>query len=620
MNSKIIYLLLYFTLFSQAFAGGGDYIFANSFQEKCTGNAGDLSNIPANSAFIVNCDYKLDSTEIALAENVELIYEGGTIENGEVGFSLNGLIDPELLNHTLTVVGDVSLNHPVFNFRKNRWHIVEGSVDDDDALANRVNFQHIINLVSDLNGNIFKVISLDAFFKVGGFGPANVTQHFSINLPSNFEFNMSPSTHLRVQPTNDPFLKLIQVYERQNVRISGGNLYGDREEHDYSPVFDPFGTPRHTHEWPGLIVVQGSKDIEIDGVYMANSTGDAFIAGAAAGFRTDPENPFNDRVVLKNSIIDGARRNGISITDGSNIVIENNIIKNTGLGEPLIDEETGDVIISSAGVAPRFGIDVEPFIGYNDDGSRIFFEKVETVFIRNNEFRNNKAGSVIDYSGIDVTIEGNYAERGLYANFGTGTKFLNNTLVANESEGVLAVTGITPPSRIVNINGEPVEFSRDSEIRNNYISGFIFGMDIKGRDILITDNEITKFRTAGIKFSNSPENITLIDNVLSNPDTADDTYRDTIGVQGTTGVAKGITFDNISIKVPRRPLQFIDHNNHNLENEFKTKFINSRFESLQNYDVDVFRSIGLQFFSNHFINSTINAVDSDVEESDNIFD
>lgn len=200
--------------------------------------------------FIVNCDYNLDSTEVALAENVELIYEGVSIENGEVNFSLNGFIDPELLNYTLTVVGDVSLNYPVFNFRKNRWNIVEGAVDDSVAQANRINFQHILNLVSELNGSTFKVISLDAFFKIGGFSPANVTQHFSINLPSNFQFNMSVSTHLSVQLTNDPFLKLIQVYEGENVVISGGNLYGDRDEHDY-PVFDPFGIARHTHEWPG---------------------------------------------------------------------------------------------------------------------------------------------------------------------------------------------------------------------------------------------------------------------------------------------------------------------------------------------------------------------------------
>ncbi len=603
-------------------------------ESRCVGELSELQATLPSEELSIECDFNLDGRSLHLPSNVTLKDGGGHIFNGSLIFN-GGEIDGRLLNVNLNVQGSASLISPTFNFTPSQWRIVQGRVNTETGLQNRLNLQKAINQSHRLSASRFNIERLDAYFTVGGWGTARMhATEFSIGLPSNFHFSMSDSTHLRVQPTFYPFNRLLSVFEQENVFISGGNLHGDRWEHDYSPINDPFGRQRNTHEWPGLVIVQGSRDITVDGVTMADSTGDAFIAGAA-GHRVFVEDQatlnsnqrFNQRVTIKNSTLLRSRRNNISITDGEDITVENCHIEEAGLGE------RGNTIISAAGINPRVGIDVEPFIGYMQDGTarKIFWEKVERVTIKGNTFVNNEVASIVDYSGIDVTIANNISDHAFVASFSTGTRFLDNTLTLDPiNQRAASQTGITMGYLPLVSDAGRFQASTDNVVSGNTITGFNRGISVRGKDAQVIGNTIVDFGlNHGIQFfrqesavdprysrNNQPdlapgeqevpafENVLIEDNVLrSNAHVA------VVGITVWDTVGKNVTFNNNSITVPRIPLSF--NNLDSLDSTIEVK--NSSFRSLQGYTTRIRDSQRLKFTNNDFINTSLEIENSIVE-------
>src|SRR5690606_5754780 len=99
----------------------------------------------------------------------------------------------------------------------------------------------------------------------------------SIQLPSNFNLVMSNNTFLRVQPNASATYTLMSVHLKENTTITGGNLIGDRFEHNYAPTIDEVGLARNTHEWGHLLFIIGSQKIVIDNVNLSNATGDGLV-------------------------------------------------------------------------------------------------------------------------------------------------------------------------------------------------------------------------------------------------------------------------------------------------------------------------------------------------------
>src|SRR5690606_27619737 len=160
-----------------------------------------------------------------------------------------------------------------FNFYPERWDIDQGkNVDSDRALENNTNFEELMYFVKDLGANVFLVDEFDAYFEVTKVTSTTSNQNFypsveAINVPSDFTLSMSDNTILRVYPTeNLKSAALLAVREAENVKISGGVLYGDRDLRQYSKD--------NAEEGAHLIVIRSGKNVVLEGIKLIKgSTG-----------------------------------------------------------------------------------------------------------------------------------------------------------------------------------------------------------------------------------------------------------------------------------------------------------------------------------------------------------
>lgn len=530
----------------------------------------NLNSVAPNSIVIINCVLDLSGQTINLPDNVTLQGEGGDIINGTINFGENNTLAGELLNPSLTISGaKPQLKDPTFTFDPNRWGIVEGVVSDEVAFNNRNILQNTIDLAKSFGISVFEIGAMDAFFHLEYvWTNAKGYNDRAIHLPSDFHLKMNNETFLRLQPNFWPRGRFLGVYNESNVQITGGNLIGDRYEHDYSPINDEVGLPRNSHEWPGIIIISGSENVVLDGVYMAESTGDALILGAS-GHRTNPNTKFNKNVIARNCTMHESRRNNISITDGEDLIIEGCIISDAGLGDNIFEGNTK--IISSAGIAPKVGIDIEPFRGFATNGDFINYEKVERVLITGCTFTGNNVSSFINYSGSDVVFENNFSDQAVSASFDKGgTKFINNTLKANANNR--NKNGISFGTFIVNVNGKDVQYSSNSEAVGNKISGFLRGVRVMGKDPIVKDNIIEDFNV-GVQVDT--DNIVCENNTM--------TTNRHVAAYGffVEDVNNGV-FRNNTMTLPRRPVYF---KNLNSQNDSQIIIENNNFTSRAAYDL-----------------------------------
>ena len=427
----------------------------------------NLNNVQPGETVVINCVMDLDGATVTIPSNVTLAYEGGDIINGTLNFSGNGIISGELLNKTLNLTGSTpTLKETTFEFVTSKWGIVEGRVSSEVALSNRDILEDLMLMVKDMEGNTFKIDALDAYFEVSLVTSGTSNQNFypsveAINVPGDFNLVMSPNTHLRVQPNGNEKYALMAVREVGNVTITGGNLYGDRDEHDYSSG--------GTHEWGHVLDLIAAVNTTVTGVTMKNGSGDGLKVHSLR-FTFQPDYAPSHNVLVQNCTFDSNRRNNISITDGYNITIESNLILNAGI-------DTG----KSSGTDPRFGLDVEPVRGSDDNGGYIYYEKAEHIYIRNNTERGSAKGAFTVHIGSHVTIEGNHTENVIGYTYANGTKIRNNTITAtansNTTTAISAGTSSTTSTSVY-----------DNEISGNTITGFGVGINVKNKTTDVFDN------------------------------------------------------------------------------------------------------------------------------------
>lgn len=549
----------------------------------------DLSSVGNGETVSIACTMDLKGQTVIVPSNVTLKYDGGQIINGSLSFS-GGWIDGKLLNKNLEIKGNAQLTDPNFLFFPERWQMVQGKTDDAHALANRLNIQQAIDLSKRLGAEVFTLGKMDAYFKISGeWGDSRVQDQYAISIPSNFHFNMGSNTTLRVEPNNWPVGSFLSVYEKNNVVISGGHLIGDRYAHDYSPIVNDYGISRSSHEWPGLVVVSGSKDVILEGVSMSDSTADNFIAGSASGHRTNPNTPYNSNIIVRNCIMKGGRRNNISVTDGKDIRIEGCMIADAGQGESITDSN-GAKIYSSAGVAPKVGLDVEPFRGMDSNGNTVDYEKVENLIITGCRFVNNKVASIVEYSGVNTTIDGNFSDNCMVASYSTGTKFLNNTIEASEVNR--SNRAIETGNWIVQVNGVERQLAENNVVQGNIIKGFVKGIVVNGKNGTVSDNKIYDF-VSGI-WLNDATDFTFDGNIMDNKNR--ETYSHGIYILNVK--VSNLTFNNQDITVNRTPVYI-----KNVTNSGSIVFSNSTFKSLEGYPI-IIRDIANVTVSNSLLINT----------------
>lgn len=525
----------------------------------------NFANTQVNASLNISCDYDLQGQRINLPEGVKLNFDGGKITNGSLVFSSKGVIDGQLLNIDLQVEGGLAIEHPHFIFEPSRWDIVQGKTSDDKAFQNKENLNSAIALTHDLGMEVFEIDKLDAYFfgkRLTSHPPYSYADN-SIKVPSNTHFLMSDNTFIRVQPTNNPFSRLLMTFKAQNVIIEGGNLVGDRYLHDYSNVTDETGVSRATHGYGSLVGIAGSQNVTVDNVNIYEGEGDGVLVQISAIRNRDGSIKSGEMessgVVIKNSLIDKCRRNNVSVIDANGLIIENNVISNAG-GE----DESGEAY---AGTAPEVGIDLEAYRERKDDGSLYQYERVTNVTIRNNKFVGNDVADVIVYTASFVEISGNTFDNRLGINAGNDVEILNNNFKAGAR--ITNQTAISFDDYFVN---DTERLTYNIEVTGNTISGYDTSMRIGSKNVTVSGNKLYDFIT-GINISDT-ENGQLFNNVMQSDRSVSYGY-----FSRGNAVAKDVTIKGDNISVQHRPIYLNDLNNRLSGSTDKLTFDNCTFIS-----------------------------------------
>lgn len=524
--------------------------------------------IEANSTIEINCLLDLEGQTIEVPEGVTFIFGGGDIFNGTLNFTSTGKIDGNLLNSNLTVSGDLELISSVFNFYISRWEtdIIEGVVTSDVALANNQNLEALFEFTQSLGASTFKIDEFDAYFEVTRVTSTTTNQNFyssleAVNIPSNFNLEMTENTHLRILPggilnTNNG--AILGIRDVENITITGGNLHGDRDERVYS---DDEDGEQGTH----LIRIHSGRNILIDGVHFENGSGGA-ITVYSFGFSFNPDYNPTDGVTISNCEFLNSRRMAIALTDGKNIIVRNNSFINSGQAS-----------INSTGGEVGYAINVEPYRIRDSNGDLIEYQKVTDVLIKGNTETNSRGGFLTLTIGQDMIVEENTIDTRIVWSFISGTKVRNNTFNATGSwasdSWAFYAAGI----------GETVF---DNEFSNNTISGYSSGAIIGSVDTDVFNNTITNV-ASGIQILDAV-NATISNNTIeaeSNGLSFSNTTADNVQVTGNTFTTSGGFMARVT-------------NTNNTEDEEDFSIIIDNNDFLGNGAISLFLANGVEFSNN----------------------
>lgn len=188
----------------------------------------------------------------------------------------------------------------------------DGSTDDTAAIQ------------AALDASSFVYIPAGTYMIEGTRAGFTDPQNGGIKPRSGQTIIMAADATLKAKPNSTGFYSIINLYQVENVKISGGRLEGERNNHN--------GT---SGEFGYGVSIKACNDITIDGVESFNCWGDSLYIGYYGDTNSN-------NVKVYNCNLHGSRRQGISVVGGSNIVIRDCEIYNI------------------SGTAPEFGIDIEP--------------------------------------------------------------------------------------------------------------------------------------------------------------------------------------------------------------------------------------------------------------------
>ncbi|MDG1572728.1 NosD domain-containing protein [Robiginitalea sp. M366] len=425
-----------------------------------------LDTLQANGTLALECSLDLGGQTVTLPAGVTLEYAGGQIINGTLVFN-GGYIDGKLMNKDLTLEGSVSLTSDTFQLFPERWELVQGQTTSEIAQRNNDVLEGLMFYTKELGARTFVIDEFDAYFEISKVTSTTTNQNFyntieSINVPGNFNLEMSERTFLRVFPNDrENGGTLLAAREVSNVVIRGGNLVGDRDEHDYSKS-NPGEGGNH------LFWAHGASNVLVEGVNMSMGSAGALVINSINFTFQDNYIPSNG-ITVRNCVFKDNRRMSTAITDGFNLVIEDNTYIDTGL-----DRQNSD------GGVVGYAINVEAVRARDASGNFIYYERAYDILIRNNFERGSRIGAITVSVGENVTIENNDLENKITYSLTSGTKILNNRLVASTESA-------KTPAILAAGNGETVF---NNQISGNYIEGYGIGIAAYHGELIISNNTL----------------------------------------------------------------------------------------------------------------------------------
>ena len=145
-----------------------------------------------------------------------------------------------------------------------------------------------------------------------------------ISIPSNARVYFSKGTVLKMKSSHKTHFDALKIYDVKDVQIYNATIIGDKKTH--------LGTQG---EWAAGIGIRNSTDVIVQYGNISDTWGDGVFIGSENG-------GVSKNIKVSDLNIDNARRNGISLTSGNNVLVQNVTISNT------------------SGTMPMCGIDIEP--------------------------------------------------------------------------------------------------------------------------------------------------------------------------------------------------------------------------------------------------------------------
>lgn len=290
-----------------------------------------------NTIYIVQYSYNLNGQTITIPSGCVLLFEGGSISNGNIiGTNTTIVGNPEIFN--LITISGTWLNKEVYS------NYFKGS--DSYVLTN------VCNLCK---GNIFTTLYIeDKIFEI------QLTSAYTdvLILPS--KTKLVTNATIKLIANNLDNYNIVSIRGVSNVSVKGLTVIGDVQTHT--------GT---TGEYGHGISIFNSQNIILENVTSSYCWGDGIYI--AVGSTT---NTGNANIIINNAQCNYNRRQGISIIQGEGIKISNSRFDNTG---------------QINGTAPMAGCDIEP---------NNLNQTLKNIEFFNCKFTNNKSNS-FQFYGFD---------------------------------------------------------------------------------------------------------------------------------------------------------------------------------------------------------------------------
>lgn len=275
-----------------------------------------------------------------------------------------------------------------------------------------------------------------------------------------------------------------------NVTIDGnGALFlGERLTHNYTSVKVP--SSKTSAEWVWGIVVVG-KNVTINNMQLKDWTGDCINVWSNHRIRTDnPTAPHPSSsphyvydLKILNCVVDGARRNNISVTDCDGFLIDNCLVMRAGYTDAN----------GTLGTNPKLGIDLEPYKSGNPADGFDTSEVVQNGTVSNCRFVENRIGDCTAYNTYNIKIVNNHSTAGLSYGYSQNTVIANNvidmSIIRQNNPGTAAGTGV---GSLGGANSDRFNHVNNSVVANNVFYGCSVGVAVYGKDALVNNNLFVK--------------------------------------------------------------------------------------------------------------------------------
>ncbi|MEC2354049.1 right-handed parallel beta-helix repeat-containing protein [Bacillus velezensis] len=334
-----------------------------------------------------------------------------------------------------------------------------------------------------------------------------------INIPSNIELILHPEAVFKVQPNDSQGYSCFYIGQASNVTIRGGQIIGDRYEHDYSKI----ESAKKTHEWGYGIHVHGSSNVLIENVQVSDCIGDNIWIAADGMMNTSGTYTPSKNVTVRKCTLLRGRRNNLATNGCEGLLVD----------DCDIEEAGGDTI------GPQLGIDLE---GFGENG--IKYDHPYKLTVRNCRFKNNGRGSVTAHTSGKVIIEGNYSDNVISYGFSTDVSIKNNKII-NDAE--------TKKYGIDSVGVSSTESGNRVQIEGNTVRGFEIGICARGKGVSISNNTLEGIKACPIA-THQAEDVLITDNRIENSDCIQVQVRNSNDVRVVNNKGKG-TISAYAVKI-----------------------------------------------------------------------